>query len=95
MGYPVDASAIALSDAGVCLESPVGGGEAIVTTSGDHTLTQESRALWVGVGGDVKVDMINGAALVIPNVQDGTLLPVRVSKVYQASTTASSIVALW
>jgi hypothetical protein len=79
----------------VTLESPVSGGEAIVISGSDHTLTYASRALWVGSTGSVKVDMIGGATLTFVNVQDGTLLPIRISKVYQTGTSAQNLVAVW
>lgn len=79
----------------VTLESPVAGGVAINVSAADQTLTTFSRALWVGTAGNVKVDMLDGTALTINNVQDGTLLPIRVSKVYMTGTTASNMVALW
>ena len=51
-------------------------------------------ALYVGVVGNVKVDMKNGAALTFVAVPAGTVLKVRVVKVYSTGTTASSIVGL-
>jgi hypothetical protein len=92
--YPAAAGSLAY-DQNVSLESPVGGGEAIVITSGDHALTYASRALWVGSGGDVKVDMLDGTALTFLGVSEGTLLPIRISKVYSSGTTASNMVAVW
>ena len=58
-------------------------------------LTNTSRALYVGGGGDVKVDMYGSGTVTFVGVSAGSLLPVRVDRVYSTGTTATSIVALW
>jgi hypothetical protein len=58
-------------------------------------LTNTSRALYVGGGGDVKVDMYGTGTVTFVGVSAGSLLPVRVDRVYSTGTTATSIVALW
>lgn len=51
--------------------------------------------LYVGTGGDVKVDLQgSGTAIVFKNVQDGTILPVLVKRVYVADTTADDFIIL-
>ena len=77
------------------LVDPANDGEVIDISAADHSCTQMTRAIYVGTSGAVKVDMRGGTALTFTNVQDGTVLPVRVSKVYQTGTTASNMVALW
>ena len=53
------------------------------------------RALWVGTGGAIKVDMTDvGTAVVFADIQNGTLLPINVTRVYSTDTTASDIVAV-
>lgn len=52
------------------------------------------RALYVGVGGNLSVQMADGGAAVFANVPAGSILPVQCSRV-NASTTASSILALY
>ncbi len=60
--------------------------------TGDH----DYLGLYVGTGGDVKVDMRDtGTAVTFSSVPDGTFLPVQVSRVYSTDTTASNIVGLW
>lgn len=59
-----------------------------------------AKALWVGTGGTVKVDMEGdgenaGATVTFAGVLGGTLLPVRVTKVYMTGTSASDLVALY
>jgi len=67
---------------------------AAVTPNDSADLTTATRALWVGVEGDVTVDLIGGqAAVTFKNVQG--LLPVRVTRVDATGTTATDIVALW
>lgn len=51
-----------------------------------------SRALWVGVAGNVQVTMLDGTVQVWPLLTQGWH-PVRVSRVWATNTTASSIVA--
>lgn len=59
-------------------------------------LTRTASALYIGVSGDVKVDVEgSGTAIVFKAVPVG-FLPVRVTKVYVVSEGgASSIIALW
>lgn len=52
-------------------------------------------ALYVGVGGDVSLDLNNtGSAVVFKNLASGQLLPVVFDRVYSTSTTATDLVAL-
>lgn len=64
-----------------------------VTTSDTVNLTKVSRALYIGVTGDVKVDMATGATVTFKAVPVG-ILPVRVRRVYLTGTTATNILAL-
>tara|TARA_Y100000310_G_scaffold239557_1_gene243186 strand:- start:3080 stop:3346 length:267 start_codon:yes stop_codon:yes gene_type:complete len=69
---------------------------AAVTPADDTDLATSSRALWIGTAGDVEVDMVGGETeVVFSSVPAGTLLPIRVSRVRDANTTASNIVAVW
>jgi len=75
------------------LESPARAAFAIGTAAYGTALGTATRALYVGTGGSVAVTMTAGAAVTFPNVQDGSLLPVRVTEVGTA-TTATGIVGL-
>lgn len=82
------------------VDDPARGG--IAVTPNDTTdLVRSSRAIWVGAGGDVTVEMVrqldkaNPVTLTIPGVLGGSLLPIRVRKVLATGTTASGIVAFW
>lgn len=68
---------------------------AAVTPSDSTDLTYISRALYVGTGGNIVVTMMGGGDVTFPNVQDGTFLPIRVSRVKSTSTTASNIVNIY
>lgn len=76
------------------LASPAENG-ASVTPSDTVDLTTAARALWVGGAGTVKVYTTKGATLTFVGLSAGTLLPVRVRRVYSTGTTATSILALW
>lgn len=54
------------------------------------------RALWIGVGGDVKLRALNSAAdATYKNVPSGSVLPVRAKWVLATGTTATNIVAMY
>ena len=52
-------------------------------------------ALYVGTGGDVEVITLNGDTVVFNNVPTGTFMPIQVTRVKAANTTATDIVALF
>ena len=58
-----------------------------------------TRALWIGSGGDVSVEMsgsgLPDATVVFISVLSGSMLPIGVTRVNLTGTTADSIVALW
>jgi hypothetical protein len=67
---------------------------AAAVTPADLDLAQVTRALYVGLGGDLAVRMQDGGSVTFAGVPAGTLLPLRVVRVLPA-TTAGGIVALW
>lgn len=75
------------------LTSPVSGGFTI-TPDDSAVLPEATRALYVGLGGSLSVQMLWGASLTFDNVQTGSVLPIRVTKVLAAST-AGAIVGLY
>jgi len=66
-----------------------------VTPNDGADLADTSRALYIGGGGDVKVDMLGSGTVTFVGVAAGTVLPLRADRVYATGTTATSIVALW
>lgn len=68
---------------------------ATVTPNNDTDLTYVTRGLWVGGAGSVNVVLAGGQTVLFAGIQAGTLLPLRVSRVKAASTSATNIVAIW
>lgn len=68
---------------------------AVAVVLSDVTVIAATRALYVGVGGTIKVRMASdGVDCTFVNVAAG-IFPLQVDKVYSSVTTASSIVALY
>lgn len=66
---------------------------AVAVTPSDSTVLFTTRALYIGVTGNLTVTMSDGVDVVFANVPVG-IFPIQVKKV-KAATTASSIVALY
>lgn len=66
---------------------------AVVTPSDSVDLAVVTRGLYVGVAGNISVNMSGNGAVVIP-VQAG-LHPLSVSRINSTGTTATGIVAVW
>ena len=70
---------------------------AVTAVSGgsDHNLGSTFEAFYIGVGGDISLDLASsGANIVFKNVASGQLLPIRAATVNATGTTATNIVAL-
>lgn len=77
------------------LESPALNAAAITPNDGAD-LTEATRAIYVGVSGNLYVDMVGvGTNVAFSGVVAGTVLPLRVTRVYATGTTASGLVALY
>ena len=76
------------------LESP--SQEVIAITPNDSTdLSVFTRAIYVGVGGDISVIPLAGSTPVtFVGLQAGQLLPIRVKRVRASGTTATNILGL-
>lgn len=70
-------------------------GSLIAFTKSDTDSFKATDAVYVGTGGNVNVTCADGRACVIPNVQDGTILPINVTQILSASTTASGFVLMY
>lgn len=57
-------------------------------------LVTRSRALYIGVSGDLTVTMADGNIVTFKNVVQGTVLPLRILQA-EVSTTATNIIALF
>ncbi|QQR40383.1 spike base protein, RCAP_Rcc01079 family [Devosia rhizoryzae] len=75
------------------LDAPAAGAFPVVPDDANQ-LPTICRALYVGTGGHLRVEMKWGGEISFHNVPDGALLPIRAVKVLTAST-ASSIVGLY
>lgn len=71
--------------------------EAAAALAPDDTarLPHVTRALYVGTGGDVVVEVLSGAVVRLANVQPGSVLPLRIVRVLASGTTAGDLVGLW
>jgi hypothetical protein len=70
--------------------------EAVDVTPADGSdLATVQAALYVGTGGNIKVDMSGSGTVTFNNVGDGVFLPILVDRVYSTGTTASNIIALY
>ena len=69
---------------------PASGGFA-VTPNDTTDLVKPTDALYVGVAGAIKVDMLNGDTITLPTLTAGILHPIRARRIYAAGTTATSI----
>ena len=67
---------------------------ATVIPSNVTNLDAPTTCLFIGVSGDVSVEMVGGMTQVYPNVPVG-ILPVQCTRVNFTGTTASGIVAMW
>lgn len=66
-----------------------------VTPNDTADLTNVTRAIYIGTGGNLSVIMQDGSTCTFTGVLAGTVYPLRVSRVRATGTTAGSIVALW
>ena len=72
------------------LTSPAAGAFAVVPHDTDP-VPNVTRAIYVGLGGALSVEMQWGGTVTFVNVPDGSLLPLRVRRVLTSSTAASLI----
>jgi hypothetical protein len=70
------------------------GAVAVDVSGGNQTLAGGCRGLYVGVSGNIKVDLPNATGITFSNVPVG-IFPVQAIKVYQTGTTATGVVALY
>ena len=67
---------------------------AVTPSDGSDLSGEPYYAVWVGTGGDLKVDMADGgSAVTLSNCASGQLIPIMVERIYSTGTTASNIIA--
>ena len=77
---------------------PIRGGRVIDIAAANDTLTGvalSTRAIYVGVSGDLKVDTVDGSTLTFVGLLDVSIVPVHARMVYKAGTTCDAMLALW
>lgn len=69
---------------------------AITPSNTVNLATIPTRGIYVGVSGDVKVDMAEtGTAVIFKNLAAGVIHPIAVNRIYASDTTATNIVAVY
>lgn len=66
-----------------------------ITPSDSVDLLAGTRAIYIGGSGDVQVTMLGGTTVTFPGVLAGTVLPLRVTRVWVTNTTATNMVGLY
>ena len=67
---------------------------AFSVTPADPDMGTPARALYVGVGGDVRVTTTGGNDVTFTAVPGGSLLPVSVKRVWATGTTATNVIGV-
>ena len=76
------------------IDSPVR--HAVAVTPNDSTdLANSSRAIYVGVGGNIKLTTVDGDTVTMVGVAAGSFYPIRVARIWSTDTTATNIQAWW
>lgn len=76
-------------------DDPAAFGVAVDISSTDHTLPANSRAIFCGGAGNLKVDLVGGSTITLTGVVAGSTLALRATKVYKTGTTCTNMTALW
>lgn len=66
-----------------------------ITPNDTTNLVKETRAIYVGGAGNLKVETVAGSILVFTSVSAGTVYPLRIRKVFSTGTTASNLLGLY
>jgi ribosomal protein L2 len=68
----------------------------VVSKSDSQDLDVKDAKLFVGSGGDLKIDTMDGQTVTLKNIPSGTFLDwIRVKRVHSRGTTAGDIVAFY
>lgn len=66
-----------------------------ITPNDSADLTVTTRGLYVGVSGDVKVDLVSGDTVTLVALAAGVIHPLRVRRVYSTGTAATDIIGVY
>ena len=67
----------------------------LVSPNDSADLGYTTRAVYIGTTGNMKVTMQDSGTVLFTGIPAGTTLPIRVSRIWSTTTTASTILALW
>ena len=70
-------------------------GDAAAVTTSDTVNLREPSVLFTGSGGTIRVLTVEGSDVTFTNLQPGSVLPLRVIRVYASTTTATNIVRIF
>lgn len=68
---------------------------AAAVTLHDTNTIENTRALYIGGAGNLKVTMVEGGDVTFVGLAAGTVLPVQVTKCWSTGSTATSVLALY
>jgi len=66
-----------------------------IGSGSDTDLNVPGAVVFIGVGGDVKVDTISGDTATFKNLASGSVLAVQVRRVWDNGSTATDMIALY
>lgn len=75
--------------------SVYGGSRAASVTPNDSTDFEETRGVYVGTSGDLKVIMSDGGTVTFVGLAAGIVHPLQVTRIYSTGTDADDILALY
>ena len=69
--------------------------DAYAITGNDSTaLTKSTRSIYVGGSGNIKVTTVDGTTVTFNGAVAGSIIPVRVKRVFSTGTTATNLIGL-
>jgi hypothetical protein len=68
---------------------------AAVTPSDSNDLASNTRGIYVGTGGDVKVTMAGGQQVTFKNLTGGMIHPICAVRIWSTGTTATDILGVY
>lgn len=68
---------------------------AVAVTLSDTTVINNTRALFIGAGGSLKVSMVEGGDVTFVGLASGSILPIQVTKCWSTGSTATNVLALY
>lgn len=67
----------------------------VITPSDANDLPYETKAIYCGVDGDVKLITSSGKTITMKNLASGVWHPVEASRIYATGTTATGLLGAW